>query len=89
MTAGRTSPDSPCPPCRTTSGKVVAAGTIAYRPLDWPPSGKQQHGVAGPHYNLYKANQNPNNCQCFWQPIGAVPASALPAGAIPIERFSN
>jgi hypothetical protein len=67
---------------------MVPVGTVAYRPLDLPQPGKTPHGVAGPHYNLYKANQNPNNCQCFWQALGAVPASALPDGAILIERFA-
>jgi RHS repeat-associated protein len=82
-------PNKPCPPCKTVSGKVVPAGTIGYRPLDAPPPGKTEHGIMGPHHNIYKANQNPNNCQCFWQAIGAVPPSALPAGAIPIEPFAN
>jgi DNA-binding LacI/PurR family transcriptional regulator len=46
-------------------------------------------GIVGPHFNIYKANQNPNNCQCFWQSVGAVPPSGLPAGAILIEPFAN
>ena len=74
-------------PCRTISGKLVPAGTIAYRPLDTP--SRPQHGIVGPHYNLYRANRNPNNGRCFWQSIGAVPARALPRGAIPIEPFAN
>jgi RHS repeat-associated protein len=82
----------PCPPCRTVSGKIVPVGTIAYRPMDTPPPGKIEHGIAGPHFNLYKANQAPRNspepCKCFWQPIGAVPAAALPPSAIPIEPFA-
>jgi hypothetical protein len=82
-----------CPPCRTVSGKVVPVGTIAYRPLDTPPAGTSEHGVAGPHYNLYRANQAPRNspqpCKCFWQRVGAVPASQLPPGAIPIEPFTD
>ncbi len=77
---------SPCPPCRTVSGKLVPGGTIAYRPPDTPNT--PQHGITGSHYNLYRANQNPNNCQCFWQSIGAVPSSKLPQGAIPIEPFT-
>lgn len=78
-----------CPPCKTVSGKIVPVGTIAYRPLDTPPPGKIEHGISGSHYNIYKANQNPNNCQCFWQSKGAVSPSALPPGAIPIEDFVN
>jgi RHS repeat-associated protein len=78
-----------CPPCKTVSGKIVPVGTIAYRPLDIPPAGKSEHGIQGPHHNLYNARQNPNNCQCFWQPWGAVSPSDLPSGAIPIEPFAN
>ena len=74
-------------PCRTISGKVVPVGTIAYRPLDTP--SQPQHGIVGPHYNLYRANKNPNNARCFWQSIGAVSPGNLPRGAIPIEPFAN
>jgi hypothetical protein len=85
--------DEECPPCKTRSGRIVPVGTIAYRPLDTPPAGKIEHGIAGPHYNIYKANQSPRSspqpCRCFWQPVGAVPPSALPTGAIPIESFVN
>ena len=48
-----------------------------------------QHGITGPHYNLYRAHQNPHNGRCFWQSIGAVPASGLPEDAIPIEPFAR
>jgi hypothetical protein len=82
-----------CPPCRTVSGRIVPVGTIAFRPLDSPPGGKVEHGIVGPHFNIYKANQAPRNspqsCKCFWQPMGAVTPSALSAGAIPIEPFAN
>jgi len=85
--------DTPCPPCKTVSGRAVPVGTIAYRPLDTPPPGTTQHGIAGPHFNLYKANQaprqSPQPCKCFWQPVGAVPGNALPPGAIPIEPFAD
>jgi RHS repeat-associated protein len=77
-----------CPPCVTVTGKVVPVGTIAYRPLDTPR--RPQHGITGPHYNIYKANQYPApKCDCFWQPVGAVPPEGLPAGAMPIEPFAN
>jgi hypothetical protein len=81
-----------CPPCKTVSGKVVAVGTIGYRPLDTPD--RPQHGIDGSHYNLLKANQIPKGnpvgeCDCFWQPIGAVSPTDLPAGAIPAEPFDN
>lgn len=81
--------DEDCPPCRTISGRTVPVGTIAYRPLDTPAPGRVEHGISGPHYNLYRANQNPNNCQCFWQPVGAVSQAELPPDAIPIEPFLN
>ncbi len=78
----------PCPPCRTISGKIVPTGTIGYRPLDTP--NKPQHGIVGPHYNIYKANQYPfPKCDCFWQSVGAVSPVVLPANAIPIEPFAN
>ncbi len=76
-----------CPPCRLVDGTIVLVGTIAYRPLDTPSN--PQHGIDGPHYNIYKANRNPNNCQCFWQSLGAVPQDELPPGAIPIQPFQN
>jgi hypothetical protein len=98
MTNGASGPQSPSreeddsstrrlPPCITVSGKVVPVGTLAHRPLDIPPAGQTQHGISGPHFNMYRANQNPNNGQCFWQSVGAVPAGDLPADAIPIEPF--
>jgi RHS repeat-associated protein len=80
-------PDDPCPPCKTVSGKIVKVGTIGYRPLDTPD--RAQHGIDGPHYNIAKANQNPKNCQCFWQTLGAVRPHELPPNAIPMERFAN
>ena len=80
--------DKKCPPCKTVSGTIVPVGTIGYRPMETPSS--PQHGIAGPHYNIYKANQYPApKCDCFWQPQGAVKPSDLPADAIPIEPFTN
>jgi RHS repeat-associated protein len=83
--------DAPCPPCRLADGTVVPVGTIAYR-LDAPPPGRVQHGIEGPHLNLYRANQAPRNsprpCWCFWQPLRAVAAPPQP-GWIPIQPFAN
>ncbi|MCG8049403.1 MAG: RHS repeat protein [Candidatus Thiodiazotropha endolucinida] len=84
--------DDACPPCKTVSGKVVPVGTISYRPLDTPTS--PQHGIDGPHYNIYEAHQIPKGnpvgeCDCFWKPLGAVRPHELPANAIPIEPFAN
>jgi len=80
-----------CPPCKTVSGRIVPVGTTSYRPLETP--AKPQHGIVGPHHNLFTANQAPRNspvpCKCFWQPIGAVSPADLPTGAIPIEPFAN
>jgi RHS repeat-associated protein len=82
-----------CPPCKTVSGKIIPVGTIAYRPLDTPT--RPQHGIVGPHFNIYKANQIPAGvaggraCMCFWSPVGAVTPADLPAGAIPIEAFQH
>jgi hypothetical protein len=71
------------------SGRIVSVGTIGYRSLDIP--SRPQHGIDGPHHNLFRANQAPKDspqpCKCFWQPIGAVSPSGLPANAIPIEPF--
>jgi len=84
--------DDGCPPCKTISGKIVPVGTIGYRPLDTP--GSPQHGIDGPHHNILQANQIPKGnpvgeCDCFWQPIGAVRPEDLPPGAIPAEPFNN
>ena len=74
-------------PCVTVSGRIIPVGTIGFRPLDTPPKGRSQHGIEGAHYNIYIAQQNPNNQQCFWNPAGAVRPNELPSGAVPIERF--
>ena len=80
----------PCPPCKTISGNIVPRGTIGYR-QDLVPPGKPHHPYTGDHYNLYKANQNPKNCRCFWTESGAADAAndlPPPAGSIPIEPFA-
>jgi RHS repeat-associated protein len=78
-----------CPPCRTASG-IVPVGTLGYRPLDVIPDDQMQHGVYGSHHNMFVANQNPNNCQCFWQKQNYVLKPAqLPFGAVPVEPFIN
>jgi RHS repeat-associated protein len=79
--------DDKCPPCRTISGRIVPVGTVGYRPLETP--ARPQHGITGPHHNLFRAQQNPNNCRCFWQKINTVKPIDLPVGAIPIEPFAN
>jgi hypothetical protein len=58
--------DDGCKPCKTISGRIVAKGTVAYRPLDVIPDDEKQHGIYGSHHNIFIAKQNPNNCQCFW-----------------------
>jgi len=68
--------DKPCPPCNPP------VGTIGYRYDAVPPS-KPHKPYPTDHVHLYKMNQNPNNCQCFWQPIG-VTAPPPPVGAVPL-----
>jgi RHS repeat-associated protein len=68
--------DKECPPC------TPPVGTIGYR-MDVVPPSKPHHPLPGTHVHLYKMNQNPNNCQCFWQPIG-VTAPPPPPGAVPL-----
>ncbi|MCT8287723.1 RHS repeat protein, partial [Xanthomonas translucens pv. translucens] len=80
-----------CPPCKLIDGASVVPGTIGYRHDLVPPS-KPHSPFVGDHYNLYRANQNPNNCQCFWQSIGAADAAGglpPPPGSIPIQPFVN
>lgn len=61
-----------------------------YRPLDVLPDDTIQHGVAGSHHNIFIAQQNPNNCQCFWRKQKYVlKPGELPLNAIPIEPFIN
>jgi RHS repeat-associated protein len=84
------SPDTgrQCPPCRLVDGTIVSVGAVAYRDDTHVPRGTVQHGINGPHYNLYRCNQNPYNCRCFWQPIGAV-APPKQSSWIPIQPFAN
>ena len=65
-----------CPPCNPP---IV---TIWYR-IDYVPPSKPHYPFHGTHVHLYKMNQNPNNCQCFWQPIG-VTDPPLPPGSVPM-----
>ena len=82
--------DKGCPPCQTLSGKVVPVGTVGYRPLDIIPNNEMQHGIYGSHHNIFVANQNPNNCQCFWQKQKFVlKPDQLTSDMIPIEPFVN
>ncbi|BFI96583.1 MAG: hypothetical protein RSP_20930 [Rhodanobacter sp.] len=68
--------DNSCPPC---SPQV---GTIGYR-LDKVPPSKPHYPFPGDHVHLYRMNQNPNNCQCFWSAIG-VTEPPPPPGAVPL-----
>lgn len=83
-------PNKPCPPCRTVSGRLIPVGTVGYRPLDIIPDHVIQHGVAGSHHNIFVANQNPNNCRCFWAKQKYVlKPSQLPSSAVLVEEFAN
>ncbi len=65
-----------CPPCNPP------VGTIRYR-VDMVPPSEPHYPHTGSHVHLYKMNQNPNNCQCFWQPIGTTELPP-PDGASPM-----
>lgn len=78
-----------CPPCKTVNGKIIPVGTIGYR-LDQVPPSKPHYPYTGSHYHLYKANQNPNNCRCFWGKHGMLDVTrgeTPPVDAIPAEPF--
>jgi RHS repeat-associated protein len=66
----------PCPACNPP------VGTIGYR-LDIVPPSLPHYPFPGSHVHLYQMNQNPNNCQCFWVPVG-VTAPPPPPGAYPL-----
>ncbi|SDD76281.1 type VI secretion system secreted protein VgrG [Paraburkholderia lycopersici] len=79
-----------CPPCKTVTGRIVARGTVGYRPLDVIPDNEMQHGVYGSHHNIFVANQNPNNCQCFWAKQKYVlKPGQLTSAMVPVEEFVN
>jgi RHS repeat-associated protein len=66
-----------CAPC------VPPAGTIAYR-LDVVPPSRVHKPYPGTHWHLYRMNQNPNNCQCFWQDLDQDGDGPTPPGTVPI-----
>ncbi|MFM0739968.1 type VI secretion system tip protein TssI/VgrG [Paraburkholderia xenovorans] len=79
-----------CPPCRTVTGRIVARGTVGYRALDVIPDDEMQHGVYGSHHNIFLANQNPNNCWCFWAKQKYVlKPNQLTIAMVPVEEFAN
>ena len=82
---GDTPCDKRCPPCKLVDGTTVPLGSISYR-YDQNPANKVQHGIAGDHLNLYIAQQNPNNCKCFWQRGNTVLPPPDPSW-IPIQPF--
>jgi RHS repeat-associated protein len=65
-----------CAPC------APPVGTISYR-LDVVPPSKPHWPHTGSHYHVFQMNQNPNNCQCFWAPIGTTDGPP-PPGSGPI-----
>jgi RHS repeat-associated protein len=69
-----------CAPC------IPPVGTISYRE-DTDPASRPHAGIPPPHWQLYQMNQNPNNCQCFWQKIkSGFGPSPPPSGAVPITE---
>jgi RHS repeat-associated protein len=81
------SKDKSCPPCRLVNGTLVPLNTVSYR-YDYLPPHVRQHGINGEHFNLYRAQQNPKSCKCFWQPIGAS-GGPLDPNWIPIVPFAD
>jgi RHS repeat-associated protein len=66
-----------CAPC------VPPVGTIAYR-VDTVPPSDPHFPFSGTHWHLYRMNQNPNNCQCFWQDLNQAGEGPIPSGSVPI-----
>jgi RHS repeat-associated protein len=79
-----------CPPCRLIDGREVPIGTIGYRldVVDGSGRSKGHFPIQGTHYNLLEANQNPNNCQCFWKPLKKA-VEVPPPQAIEAKPFAN
>ena len=83
--------ETKCPPCITTSGRIVPPKTLGYRPLDVIPDDKMEHGVYGSHHNIFESNQAPYpNCKCFWnkQKYVLKPHQLTPE-MVPVEPFVN
>ena len=80
-----------CPPCVTTSGRVIQPKTLGYRPLDVIPDDVKQHGVYGSHHNIFEANQMPfPKCDCFWAKQKYVlKPEQLTSQMVPVEPFVN
>ncbi|MGU1127175.1 hypothetical protein ACSEP8_10400, partial [Pseudomonas aeruginosa] len=81
-------------PLCSVTGRVVAVGTRAYRPLDVIPDDEMQHGVYGSHHNIFVAKQAPRGtprpCKCQWVKQNYVlKPHELTPDMIPIEPFSD
>jgi len=76
-TGGTAGCSQPCKPC------IPAVGTVAYR-LDKVPPSTPHKPFTGDHWHLFKVNQNPKTCRCFWNKTGEVGEGPIPAGAIPM-----
>jgi hypothetical protein len=73
--------------CTLLDGTQIPVGTVSFR-LDTVPPSKPHFPFEGSHVHLFRANQNPKNCQCFWKEFNVV-APPPPADAIPIQPFLN
>ncbi len=73
--------------CTLLDGTQIPVGTVSFR-LDNVPPSTPHFPFEGSHVHLFRANQNPNNCQCFWKEFNVV-APPPPADAIPIQPFLN
>jgi uncharacterized protein RhaS with RHS repeats len=77
---------SSCPACRSAStGQLVPLGASGHR---YAPSSRGHWPyIDGEHVHLYKASQNPNNCQCFWDQTQKLPvAPPPPEGSLDITK---
>jgi hypothetical protein len=74
--------EQPCKAC------VPPLGTIAYR-LDLVPPSKPHKPLTGTHWHLYKMNQIPKNCDCFWQSLKIVGEGPPPPGTVPITKAAG
>ena len=73
------------PVCTLADSSQIPVGSISYR-LDIVPPSTPHYPFSGDHAHLYRANQNPNNCQCFWKEFDIVEPPP-PTNAIPIQPF--
>jgi RHS repeat-associated protein len=72
-------PMEPCQPC------VPPVGTIAYR-IDRSPPSRPHYPFTGDHTHLYIMNQNPIDCECYWNKLDVIDGETPPPGSIPMPK---